>query len=203
MTILSFETSHSVASVALMTDKGVFETKIISDKKHEETVMVAAASLLEQHEIEMNDLDMVAVDIGPGSFTGIRIGICHANAIADAVNIPCIGVSALEAIAHDHFSEYPIAVSIDAGNNNCYGAVLDHESKYIYGPVAESKPDFLAHAMEHFGAKIVEDSLPILPSASIIAKIAFERNYTAEIKHQRAMPLYLRLSQAERKRMNQ
>ena len=67
MTILAFETSHSAASVALYIDNTIYEKKISSDKRHEETVMPAVAELMCEHGLQPSDLDIVAVDIGPGS----------------------------------------------------------------------------------------------------------------------------------------
>lgn len=200
MNILAFETSHSEASVALCIENEVFEKRIVSQKKHEETVMPAVVALLDEHSISVSDLDLVAVDVGPGSFTGIRIGICHANAIADAVNIPCIGVCALEAMIYGVSYESAIGAMIEAGNDNCYGALFDNSHKYIMGPEATSIHDFLERISDMSCNSILKDTDGFLPSAGAISMLAKEKYSEIGYINTRALPLYLRPSQAERKR---
>lgn len=200
MIILAFETSHAEASVALLVGDTIHEKKIHSSLKHEETVMPAATALLEEHSLSVSKVDTVAVDIGPGSFTGIRIGACHANAIADALGIPCIGICSLKAMAFAKAIPDCTAVMIDAGNENCYGAIYDAEMKEIYGPVADQTSDFLKRAEAYKCKKIIQDSPENLPTASIIARAAENLYNTAVDDKIRAMPFYLRPSQAERKR---
>ena len=199
MNILSFETSHAEASVALLSDSGMFESRIISNKKHEETVMPAVNSLLEANDINPCDLDLVAVDIGPGSFTGIRIGICHANAIADVAQIPCIGICSLDAIAHICFKGCTIGISIDAGNDNCYCAIYNSEFERIYGPVSETYPEFQKHVLDHHCLTIIDKDSLSFPTASTIAQLAYKYISKNDNGLLRASPLYLRPSQAERK----
>lgn len=201
MNILSFETSHVKASVALLTDAGLYEKDIYSDLKHEQTVMPAVVSLLEDHRIDISKLDYVSVDIGPGSFTGIRIGICHANAISDAIGIPCIGICALDAMAHNvTHSDDAFSVMIDAGNGNCYGAIYDKDHRCIYGPVAEETNTFRQNTIRLGCSSESINQTNTLPTAGTIASLARSRAESISDKHSRALPLYLRKSQAERKR---
>lgn len=200
MNILSIETSHAVASVALLHDGILTEKKICSDKRHEETVMPAVCELLEEQGIEPSGLDLVSVDVGPGSFTGIRIGICHANAIADAADIPCIGISALELMAFDNAGTSSTAVMIDAGNGNCYGAVYDKNGSPVLGPVADTNEAFEEAAAGLYEGSVLKDTDGHSPSAGTLAKAAALRFEKGVEKQTRAQPLYLRPSQAERKR---
>ena len=199
MTILAFETSHSAASVALYIDNTIYEKKISSDKRHEETVMPAVAELMCEHGLRPSDLDIVAVDIGPGSFTGIRIGICHANAIADAADIPCVGVCSLEAMAFPYKGKKMISTVIDAGNGNCYGAVFDKDLKPVYVPSADSLDSFMLFSEKLNPEICVKDTEGFLPSAYSVAKIVSLLDQTLIDRKMRAQPMYLRPSQAERK----
>ena len=147
MHILAIETTHAAASVALFSGETIHETVICSEKRHEETVMPAAEQLLTENGLLPEELDAVAVDIGPGSFTGVRIGVCHANAIAAANHIPCIGICSLTAMAHKRAQVGKrISVCLDAGNDNCYGAVIGPDSGFVYGPVAETSATYTENA---------------------------------------------------------
>ena len=99
MNILALETTDKVASVALLTDTGCREKRIESPLRHEETVMPAVDELLAEAGVSPAQLTAVAVDVGPGSFTGVRIGVCHGNAMALALGLPIVSVNALEAMA--------------------------------------------------------------------------------------------------------
>ena len=123
MTILALETTDKVASVALLTDSGLLEKRIESPLRHEETVMPAVDELLAEAGLTPADLTALAVDVGPGSFTGVRIGVCHGNAMAMALDLPIVPVNALEALAYPLLGgSAPVAAVIDArnGNGNAY-----------------------------------------------------------------------------------
>lgn len=200
MNILSIETSHQIASVALMLGDSVIEKKICSEKRHEETVMPAVCELMEEQGIAPEDLDLIAVDIGPGSFTGIRIGICHANAIADAASIPCIGICALEAMAFARDNGQKIAAMIDAGNDNCYGAIYGRDITPLCGPLADTVNGFYETVKSAACDVLIKDTEGNSPSARTIACVAAVKAADIMDKSTRAQPLYLRQSQAERKR---
>lgn len=200
MIILAFETSHAQASVALSIDDKVIVQKIVTSRRHEETVMPAVATLLENNQISPDEVDLVAVDIGPGSFTGIRIGTCHANAFADAVQKPCIGICSLEAMAYSRHSDGNVGVMIDAGNDNCYAAVYDNKQKTVYGPLAETKNEFLSSVGSYNCKEIIGDTEEYTPDAGIIACLAKQKYLAENNSDSRAMPFYMRPSQAERKR---
>ena len=100
MRILAFETSAKAASVAL-TENGKLlgEAYQNTGLTHSQTLMVMAEDVLKQCSLTVNDIDAVAVAEGPGSFTGVRIGVAAAKGLAWGRNIPCYGVSTLEAMA--------------------------------------------------------------------------------------------------------
>lgn len=192
MIILSFETTHETASVALYLDGFVREKEIHSDKRHEETVMPAAEEFLRENGLCPEDIDAIAVDIGPGSFTGVRIGVCHANAMAFALGVPCFGVSSLEIMAYPYKGR-KIAVSIDAGNGNCYGAIYDESGTAVASPESFANEEFRSLIKTNGSEFSVE-----LPCAGNLARIAAERANASFFADSQAAPLYLRPSQAER-----
>ena len=100
MRILAFETSAKAASVALTEDgKLLAESYQNTGMTHSQTLMVMAEDLLKQCALTVSDVDAVAVAEGPGSFTGVRIGVAAAKGFAWGRQLPCYGVSTLEAMA--------------------------------------------------------------------------------------------------------
>ena len=100
MIILALETTACVASVALLEDEAVLGVlQCDAEKKHAETVLPAIKQLLAQQQIDLSRIDALAVDVGPGSFTGVRIGVCIANAFAYALQKPVIAVDSLRVLS--------------------------------------------------------------------------------------------------------
>ena len=197
MNILALETTDKVASVALLTDTGLVEKRIESPLRHEETVMPAVDELLSEAGLASTDLTALAVDVGPGSFTGVRIGVCHGNAMAMALGRPIVAVNALEALAYPLLGgDAPVAAIIDARNGNGYGALYAPDGTTLIPPCAMEIEPFLQSLPED--AILTGTGYPnadgALPLAGSIARIASRR-----AGERAASPLYLRLSQAERK----
>lgn len=127
MKILSIDTSSSICSVAILEDtKIIKEMHNFSEKEHSETLIPMIDELFKTTNLSLDNIGLIACSVGPGSFTGIRIGIATVKAFADAKNIPVVGVNSLEAMAYLGVSqkgdgEY---VSIlDARNDNVYFAI--------------------------------------------------------------------------------
>ena len=197
MNILALETTDRVASVALLRSSGCVEKRIESPLRHEETVMPAVDELLAEAGISPVDLTAVAVDVGPGSFTGVRIGVCHGNAMAMALGLPVVSVNALEALACPLLGgNAPVAAIIDARNGNGYGALYGPDGTALIPPCAVEIEPFLQTLPQDViltgtGFPGADGALPLVGS---IARLAARR--TGE---RVASPLYLRPSQAERK----
>lgn len=191
MKILAFETTDAIASVALYLDGEVFETVIDTDRRHAESVLPAAEALLSAHGISTADMDAFAADVGPGSFTGVRIGVCTANALGAAHNKPVVAVNALESLAYP-YRDQTVCALIDARNGNGYGAVY-RNGQTVVPPCACVMDEFTANLPENCRMVGTGTDDPILPAASCVARIAAERQGEKEIA-----PLYLKPSQAER-----
>lgn len=191
MKILAFETTDAVASVALYLDGKVLETVIDTDRRHAESVLPAAEELLSVHGLSTADMDAFAADVGPGSFTGVRIGVCMANALGAAHKKPVVAINALETLAFP-YREWTVCALIDARNGNGYGAVY-RNGEVLTAPCACVIADFTADLPDDCRMVGTATNDPKLPSAAAVAAIASERIGKKEIA-----PLYLKLSQAER-----
>ena len=126
MLILAFETSAKAASVALTEDgKLLGEIYQNTGLTHSQTLMVMAEDLLKQCGKSVGDVQAVAVAEGPGSFTGVRIGVAAAKGFSWGKELPCYGVSTLEAKAVSLGAyEGHICACMDARRNQVYNAIF-------------------------------------------------------------------------------
>lgn len=132
MLILGISTSSNIASVALSKDaECIKELNINNNKTHSETLLPLINELLSETNIKLQDINLIACDNGPGSFTGIRIGISTVKAIAESLNIPVIAVSSLEGLAYNIHDSECICSLIDARNNQVYCGLFDSNHTLI------------------------------------------------------------------------
>ena len=126
MLILAFETSAKAASVALMDDSRLLaECYQNTGMTHSQTLMVMAEDLLKQCGKTAADVTAVAVAEGPGSFTGVRIGVAAAKGFAWGREIPCYGISTLEAMAESlGIYEGYVCPCMDARRSQVYNALF-------------------------------------------------------------------------------
>lgn len=128
MTILGIDTSSAACSAALCRDgKLLGETVMNSALTHSQTIMPAVEALLEKEGLAPNDVDVFAAVAGPGSFTGVRIGVCAVKALCLAAGRPCARVDALEAIAEGAAYEGLICPILDARRDQVYTALFRRE----------------------------------------------------------------------------
>ncbi len=126
MKILGIDTSTPIGSVALIESGNlVAEHTLNIVQAHASRLMPAIDTVLKWGNMTAADLDGCAVGIGPGSFTGIRIGVATIKSLCYALDKPIVGVSTLEAIAYNlRWSERIICPILDARRNEIYGAVF-------------------------------------------------------------------------------
>lgn len=127
--ILNIETSISTASICLKNNEGL-EDMLVNDnqKDHAGWLHEAIASLLKKNNFSPTDLKAVAVSIGPGSYTGLRVGLASAKGLCYALNIPLIAIGTLKMMAFAVKDEVPDAVicpMIDARRMEVFTAVYD------------------------------------------------------------------------------
>lgn len=127
MLILAFESSAKAASVALCRDGHlVSQYSQCSGLTHSRTLLPMAEDMLKNAELTLRDVDLIAVAHGPGSFTGIRIGVSTVKGLAWAGDIPCVGVSTLEAMAwHGLAAGGVVCPVMDARRSQVYNALFE------------------------------------------------------------------------------
>lgn len=228
MLILAFETSAKAASVALLEEEKLLgESYVNSGLTHSQTLMVMAQDLLKQCGKTVSDVTAVAVAAGPGSFTGVRIGVAAAKGFAWGGELPCYGISTLEAMAETlgAWQGYVCPV-MDARRSQVYNALfavnhgklqrLREDRAIALADLGEelknfSEPIFLVGDGSILCYNTLLERVPnlVLPPehrmhqrASGVALLAAKKIAAGEPGAGAALtPNYLRLSQAERERL--
>ncbi len=216
MKILSISTSSNISSVAINEDeKLILELNISNNKTHSETLIPQVEELLKKTNLNLSQIDLIACDIGPGSFTGIRIGIASAKAIAESLDIPITSVSSLEALAYniDSTKYNTICSLIDARNDQVYAGIFDENYNLIEDYIADDI-NIVINSLKKYkniiytgdGALAHQKLLNIknfeyenVIHAKNIAKCGYNKFKNKAITNADTItPLYLRKSQAER-----
>lgn len=121
MKILSISTSSKICTASILEDNNLIKEKILdSGLTHSEKLLPLINNLITDCNLSLNDFDLFVCDKGPGSFTGIRIGVSTIIAFKDCFNTPSYGISSLEALAYNVKTDGLICSLIDAKNFNCY-----------------------------------------------------------------------------------
>ena len=211
MKLLALCTSGPVASAAIYAERALLSERFgPGGLTHSETIMPLCDALLLECGLTMQDIDVFAADTGPGSFTGVRIGVCAANAMAAAVGKGVMGISSLEALC---FEKGGLACALlDARNGNGYAAVYDNGA-CVVAPSAVVIADFLPTLPKNIlllgeGAVLhAEEIRAVLPDCRIenaslradaVGFAAWRTYHKGSRPEKEILPLYLRPSQAER-----
>lgn len=148
MYILAIETTGAFASVALMEDDRLIGHVKGNDRfSHLQNLMPQVKEVTENNQLQIGDIDAIAVSCGPGSFTGIRIGVSSARALAQILDVPCVAVSSLEALAMRATAYVDAAVEAPCGGTDIVAAdiacsqadsalicpILDARRSQVYG----------------------------------------------------------------------
>jgi len=149
--ILSIDTASDVCGVSILEDfKLIKQLDSNTGRTHSENLMPMIQNIFSECNLSLKDIDLLVCDKGPGSFTGIRIGVATVKAFHDSLNIPCIGISSLEALAYNLInyinSNSYICSMIDCKNNNCYYAIYEYKDNKIIEisePIADNLEDIL------------------------------------------------------------
>ena len=134
MKILAYDASGSTLSIGLFENqKKLSEITSESPARHSDVLVPMIQKVLKKHSIQLVDLDILAVCLGPGSFTGLRVGIGTAKVLAYLSKIKIVGISVLEAIAREALGpgDGRVAVQMDARKTAIYGAVYEKKGIQI------------------------------------------------------------------------
>ena len=226
MSILSIDTSSQVSSVAVLSAEGVAaEISMQGALTHSETLMPHIETALRMARVEKSELEGIAVSIGPGSFTGLRIGLASAKMMAYALHIPLIAVPTLEALVHHYICEgVRLVPMMDAQKGNVYAQefswradgdalILQEERSLAIMPLteviaglenAEQPVILLGDAMQKKTTLALPANVrlaPIharMPRAACVGLAALTRLARGEMDDPvTVVPLYLRRSEAE------
>ena len=226
MKILALECSGVAASSALLVD-GVLVAEAYVNAKltHSQTLLKMASDMLNSAKVDIKDIDGFAISAGPGSFTGVRIGISAVKGLAAPFNKPCVAVSSLAAIAENFKGQNCLVCAVlDARCNQVYNALF----KITDGVITRLTPDramksedlakelakkrtrekiiiagdganvFYPFVKDNNKVTLAQSTL-VFQRASGVATFAqqeFFKNKTVSAKE--ILPIYLRLPQAER-----
>jgi len=131
MKVLAIDTSTMLGGVAVMDDQLglVAEVRLNVKSTYSERLMTSIDYALQQSGYKVSDMDCFAVAIGPGSFTGLRIGLSTVKGFSYATGKPIVSVPTLEALAHNFpFSRYPVCTMLDARKKEVYAALFIWEN---------------------------------------------------------------------------
>lgn len=153
MKILGIDTSTMAASVAVLEDdKLICEYTVNTKKTHSQKLMPMIENMLNLSEIDITEIDAIAICIGPGSFTGLRIGMATAKAMAHVNNVPIIGVNSLEMLsANMDLCDKKICAILDAQRNQVYTAkyILEDSKMKELGEIDIVPIDILLEEIEN------------------------------------------------------
>ncbi len=220
MKILAVDTSAVCASVAI-TEEGkiLSECSINTGLTHSRTLLPMIDSALKNSEINLSDIDLFACSVGPGSFTGIRIGVAAIKGLCFSTEKSCVPVSTLEALAYNLTGQTCTAVSVmDARCNQVYCGIFS-----VDGDTVTRLTEDMALKIEDLGERLkaYDDIIFVGDGASLCYKALGYKKASAQNLYQRGssvcfaaedklkkgeapmegeklMPTYLRLPQAER-----
>lgn len=157
MKILSVETSSKVCGVALAEDNKLIKEEILEDENtHSVKLMPLIDKILKETNTDLDSIDLFATDKGPGSFTGIRIGIATIKAFIDAKNKKGIGITSLECLAYNVEGFGTICSIIDARNDNVYYGIFEKkENKILNKEQNFSNISDLLENLKNLGEEII------------------------------------------------
>jgi tRNA threonylcarbamoyladenosine biosynthesis protein TsaB len=221
MLILGIETATEQVGVAIGGHEGVIATfEVARRRRHAETLTPAIEFVCRQSEIELSEISCIAVDVGPGLFTGMRVGLAAGKALAQALRVPMIGITSLDLLAFPcRHADRVVVPVVDARKNEVFWAVyrpvpggVQQVSPPTVGPVDELVGDLLARSQDVLcvgdGAQRHREEIvegyrceitgPIHPSVGILVQLAHARALREEwVRPNEIEPVYLRAPDAQ------
>ncbi|MDD4066777.1 MAG: tRNA (adenosine(37)-N6)-threonylcarbamoyltransferase complex dimerization subunit type 1 TsaB [Clostridia bacterium] len=221
MKILGIDTSSNILSITVSEDKNILgESYIKNVNNHSPKLVPMVDQLLKNLEIDIKEIDLYACSIGPGSFTGLRIGLAFMKSLAQANDKPIIGVETLHSLALNNIKDVYTCPIIDAKNNNVYSCIFDENFHLVINYAAFNIEELLKvckkikktiYFIEDNTLKykdliekyISKRKIYNIESTYLTSKntciIAYEKYINKNIDNSLTLsPLYLKSSQAER-----
>lgn len=220
MKILSIDTSSNICGVAILEDhKLIKEINLNNGLTHSESLMPTIDQIFKETKLSLKDINLLVSDKGPGSFTGIRIGVSTVMAFSDSLGIPSVGITSLEALAHNVKNDGIVCSLIDAKNSNCYFGLFERaDGEYtLLHPLVANHIDIIVNILKKYSKPITFVGSGTMVNEPLLKEqfpdcIISNNNDLSAYKlglaglksyesgnYENVMPLYLRKSQAERK----
>ncbi len=221
MLILGIDTATEQISVAVGGHEGVIASfELVRGRRHAEVLTPSIEFVLAQADVEISELGLIAVDVGPGLFTGMRVGLAAAKAMAQALRIPMIGISSLDLLAfRSRHCDRVIVPVIDARKGEVFWSMyrqvpggVQQVSTPTVGPVDDLVADLLARSQEvlvvgdgavRYREQILEGyhceiGGDVHPSAGPLVQLAHARALREEwVSPREIEPIYLRAPDAQ------
>lgn len=221
MLILGIETATEQVGVAIGGHEGIIATfEVARGRRHAEILTPAIEFVLRQADVDVDELGCVAVDVGPGLFTGMRVGISAAKALALALRVPMIGISSLDLLAFPcRHTDRVVVPVIDARKGEVFWSMyrqvpggVQQVSAPTVGPVDDLVADLLARSQEalcvgdgaeRYRHEILEGyhceiSAPVHPSPGALVQLAHAQALREEwVRPAEIEPIYLRAPDAQ------
>lgn len=213
MRILAMDSSATACSAAVWEDAKIVERVREMQRGHAEALLPLVVAVMRDAGRAFRDLDLVAVTVGPGAFTGLRVALAAARGIALAAGLPCFGVSTMEAIAEaidwTTIGRCSVIVALDSKQGAVYAQVFQ-AGRAIDSPTVQTPPmlgarhagsrvalagdgtPLLSAPLRAAGAEVRELAVPLYPLASRVAAIAARRWLAGERPSGAPSPIYLR-----------
>ncbi|MGB4106276.1 MAG: tRNA (adenosine(37)-N6)-threonylcarbamoyltransferase complex dimerization subunit type 1 TsaB [Alphaproteobacteria bacterium] len=180
--ILALDTALNHCSAAVRTDGGIFSESKAMVQGHAEVLLPMAERVLAEAGIDYADLDAIAVTTGPGAFTGLRIGLSTARALALALDVPLFGITTTQLLALQSVRDNPkpVAVMLDTKRGDFYFQTFDAEGKALAAAAVMAGDEIRTE-----GFILASDA----PNAGLMAELLAGR---PELFSPGAEPVYLR-----------
>lgn len=217
--LLAVETSGLSGSLALYADGGLLAERVLESegRRHAQTLVSEAGQLLSSQGLTTGDLTAVAVSAGPGSFTGLRVGLVFAKTLAWLRGIPLLSVNTLQAMAQQCAEQHAEVLSIsDAQRGEVFAVLCRRDATGLMRMVEEvgvQSPGALSSAGVVAGPVVEQHRealeglfsssrlLPVWPRAATVARLGADQLLRGELASvEQLEPLYVRPSYAEEKR---
>ena len=218
MKILAVDTSSAICSVALLdNDILIDEINLDNGRTHSENLMPLVDEVITRNNLKVNDIEFIACCVGPGSFTGIRIGVSSIKAIAEVLNVKLASVTSLETLAANVNDAKTIVSLIDARNNQVYCGIFDENYDLKEEALADDIKEAIAHIKKYDDIVIIGNAIDVHKDLLIneienvrfaeenrqlaknVGKIGFKKLSENKVEDaDTIIPIYLRKSQAER-----
>lgn len=217
MNVLSLDSATEACSAAVLCDGVLVAHRFETMRRgHAEMLMLLVQDVMQQAGLTFDKLDLIATTVGPGGFTGLRIGLASARGLALASSTPIVGVTTLEAVAKANPStENPLLIALDSKRADLYMQLFDVNGDPLSEPgamlpaeigrtlpagtisVGGNAADRVLEAFAERTPSLLRHEGPTLPDAAIVAQIGAER-HTQKPSNESPRPLYLRPPDAQK-----